>query len=94
MRNKWLLGIGAALAVLGIVWLAAGGRLPAIYLTFMGIVLVVAGFLVGPRYAKELDSPPAGFAPTGETFVDPTSRRTIEVWQHPSTGQRVYVRRG
>lgn len=96
MRNRWLLGIGTALLLLGVVLYVTGGfpRVGAIYLAFIGAILVLAGFLVGPRYKAELTAPPEGYVATGERFVDPTSRRTVEVWQHPETGHRVYVRTG
>lgn len=93
MRNRWLLGIGAALIVLGVVLMLSVGGLPAMYLAFIGVILVVAGLLVGPRYAKELTAPPLGYEATGETFIDPSSQRKVEVFQDPKTGHRVYVSR-
>ena len=89
-----MLGIGAVLFLLGAVLsVATGFNLPAVYIALIGAILLAAGFLVGPRYRAEITSPHDGYESTGETFVDPTSRRTIEVWQHPMTGHRVYVRR-
>jgi hypothetical protein len=93
VRNKWLLGVGAVLLVLGIVLWASGGGIGAAYLAFIGAILILAGFLVGPRYKAELLSPPEGYEPTGETFVDPTSRHTVEVYRRPQDGHRVYVRK-
>ncbi len=93
MRNKWLLGVGGALLVVGIAAVAMGGGVPALYLAFIGVILVLAGFLVGPRYKADLTAPPEGYEPTGETFVDPTSHHTIEVYRRPQDGHRVYVRK-
>lgn len=93
MRNRWLLGIGIVLLAVGAAFFAASGSFPTLYIAFIGAILILAGFLVGPRYGAEITAPPEGYVATGETFVDPTTRRTIEVWQHPETGHRVYVRR-
>lgn len=91
MRNRWFLLLGGVGLVGGTVLFVITGTLAAVYLACMGIVLILAGLLVGPRYRTEIDQPPEGFVFTGERFVDPTSRRTIDVWQHPVSGQRVYV---
>jgi hypothetical protein len=37
-------------------------------------------------------SPGPDWAPTGERFVDPTSGETLDVWFHPKSGERAYVR--
>lgn len=91
MRNRWLLLFGGLGLVAGIILFLITGSFAAIYLACIGIVLLLAGFLVGPRYRTELAAPPEGFVFTGERFVDPASRRTVEVWQHPASGQRAYV---
>jgi hypothetical protein len=91
MRNRWFLLLGGLFLVGGIIVFFAGSSLAGLYLAGMGAVLVLAGFLVGPRYRAELQQPPEGYTFTGERFVDPGSRRTVEVWQHPQSGQRVYV---
>ena len=91
MRNRWFLLLGGLGLVAGIVVFFAASSLAGLYLAGMGVVLILAGFLVGPRYREELERPPEGFVFTGERFVDPGSRRTVDVWQHPSSGQRVYV---
>ena len=91
MRNRWFLLVGGLLLATGLVWFLATGAFAAAYLAGMGLLLLLAGLLVGPRYQPELADPPDGFVFAGERFVDPTSRRTIEVWQHPVSGRRVYV---
>lgn len=91
MRNRWLLLLGGLLLVAGVGVFFAASSLAGLYLAGMGVVLVLAGFLVGPRYREELSEPPEGYIFTGERFVDPGSRRTVDVWQHPQSGQRVYV---
>lgn len=92
LRNRWLLGIGGALILVGLAALAAGAAAAAARnVALMGVFLVVAGFLVGPRYRPEVRSAPEGFVPTGEHFKDPGTGRPIAVYEHPSTGERVYV---
>jgi xanthosine utilization system XapX-like protein len=91
MRNRWLLTFGGIGLVAGIILVLITGAIAAVYLALIGILLLVAGFLVGPRYRAELSEPPAGYVWTGERFVDPTSNRTVDVWQHPASGQRAYV---
>jgi len=91
MRNRWFLLLGGLGLVAGIILFLMTGAFADVYLGFMGIVLILAGFLVGPRYRAELTDPPEGYVFTGERFVDPTSRRTVDVWQDPASGQRVYV---
>jgi len=91
MRNRWLLLFGGVFVVVGAIMYVLAATLPGLYLAGMGVVLIAAGFLVGPRYSRELTAPPAGYAFTGERFVDPTTKHTVEVWQHPQSGQRAYV---
>ena len=91
MRNRWFLWIGTALLLIGAFGFLGDHALPMAYLGLMGIVLLAAGLLVGPRYGRELAAPPEDYVSTGERFVDPTTKRTVEVWQHPKTGHRVYV---
>lgn len=91
MRNRWFLWIGSGLTIVGAAGYLGEHLLPMVYLLLMGLILLAAGFLVGPRYGRELPEPPEGYISTGERFVDPTTKRTVEVFQHPSTGHRVYV---
>jgi hypothetical protein len=42
---------------------------------------------------RPLDAPPgADWVQTQERFVDPFSGETLDVWLHPQSGERVYVR--
>jgi len=91
VRNRWLIWVGTALLILGGILYLVSGSPGTIELAILGLVLVIAGLLVGRRYGKELEQAPDGFVFTGERFVDPGSHRTIEVWQHPTTSRRVYV---
>lgn len=92
MRNRWLLVIGSAITVFGFVALMAHAVWTvALYIIGMGVLLVLGGLLVGPRYTKELKAPPEGYVATGEYFKDPGSGRMVSVWEHPGTGDRAYV---
>jgi len=61
-----------------------------------GLALVVLiWFLFRSRGYKRvpLDAPPGpGWVPTEERFVDPSSGETLDVWFHPDSGERAYVR--
>jgi hypothetical protein len=42
---------------------------------------------------QPLDAPPGpDWEPTNERFVDPSSGETLDVWFHPPSGERAYVR--
>jgi hypothetical protein len=42
---------------------------------------------------RPLDAPPGpDWMQTQERFVDPWSGETLEVWFHPPSGERIYVR--
>ena len=57
------------------------------------VVLVWFLFRSGGYKRQPLDAPPGpDWVRTGERFVDPTSGEPIEVWFHPSSGSRAYVR--
>jgi hypothetical protein len=57
------------------------------------IVLVWFLFRKGGYKRKPLDAPPGpDWVRTEERFVDPSSGETLEVWFHPSSGERAYVR--
>jgi hypothetical protein len=56
-------------------------------------VLVWALFRRGGYKREPLDAPPGpDWIKTEERFVDPNSGETIEVWFHPDSGERAYVR--
>ncbi len=50
----------------------------------------------GHGYKRQLlDRPPgAEWQVSAEAFVDPASGEVAQVWTHPASGRRAYVRRG
>jgi len=57
------------------------------------IVLVWVVFRSGGYKRQPLDAPPGpDWVRTEERFIDPTSGEPLEVWFHPSSGNRAYVR--
>jgi hypothetical protein len=59
------------------------------------LVLVWALFRNGGYKRRPLDAPPGpGWERTEERFVDPGSGETLDVWFHPPSGERAYVRAG
>lgn len=61
-----------------------------LYLAVNGIILVSAMFLERKRYRVRVDRNQGHWQPTGERFVDPTTRRLMEVFYNPTTGERDY----
>ncbi len=61
-----------------------------------GVVLVVLIWLLfrkGGYKRRPLDAPPGpGWQRTDERFADPSSGEALEVWFHPDSGERAYVR--
>jgi hypothetical protein len=66
----------------------------AIWLGFLAlIVLTWLLFRKGGYKRRPLDAPPGpDWVRTEERFVDPSSGETLDVWFHPSSGERAYVR--
>ena len=61
---------------------------------FLAIVLAWLLFRSGGYKRIPLDAPPGpGWTATGESFIDPTSGETLEVWLRPQSGERAYVRK-
>ncbi|WP_315751297.1 MULTISPECIES: hypothetical protein [unclassified Bradyrhizobium] len=59
------------------------------------VVLVWFVFRQGGYKRDALSAPPGpAWIKTEERFVDPTSGETLDVWFHPRTGERAYVRAG
>ena len=59
----------------------------------MLVVLVWFLFRKGGYKRTPLDAPPGpDWVRTEERFVDPSSGATLEVWFHPPSGDRAYVR--
>lgn len=105
-----IIGLGVLLALAGFVAAGAGGGIGGLWLTVMGVTLVVAALVERHRYRSEdADQPfepvgpgggePSGpieprFRPTDELFVDPTTHHTMRVHMDPRTGERRYVAEG
>jgi hypothetical protein len=57
------------------------------------VVLIWLVFRTGGYKRQPLDGPPGpDWQRTDERFVDPSSGEPLEVWFHPKSGQRAYVR--
>jgi hypothetical protein len=66
----------------------------AIWLGFLALI-VLAWFLFrkGGYKRRPLDAPPGpDWVRTEECFIDPSSGETLDVWFHPPSGNRAYVR--
>ncbi|HYO42936.1 MAG TPA: hypothetical protein VES19_07015 [Candidatus Limnocylindrales bacterium] len=86
-----------------------GSLMAALTLFIPGIVVIVAVVLERTRYRSlhadqtgvghgpgggEPTAPEPRFQPTGEHFLDPTTRVALRVWVDPATGERRYVPEG
>jgi hypothetical protein len=59
----------------------------------MLVALIWFFFRSGGYKRKPLDAPPGpDWVKTDERFVDPSSGETLDVWFHPGSGERAYVR--
>ena len=57
------------------------------------LVLIWLLFRPGGYKRIPLDAAPGpDWVRTGERFIDPTSGETLDVWSHPKSGERAYVR--
>jgi hypothetical protein len=61
-----------------------------LYLAVNGFILVCAMLLERQRYHALVDRTQGHWQPTGERFVDPTSKRLVEVFYNTATGERDY----
>jgi hypothetical protein len=68
----------------------------AVFVWLAGLVLVVLIWLMfrtGGYKRQPLNYPPGpGWQKTDERFVDPSTGEPLEVWFHPASGERAYVR--
>lgn len=62
----------------------------ALYLAVNGLILVGAVFLERKRYQTQVDRSQGHWQTTSERFVDPTTKRLMEVFYNPATGERDY----
>ena len=62
----------------------------------LSIVLVIIGLIVGGilferrGYRPKVSQTVGNWQRTGERFVDPTTKREVEVYYNPQTGERDY----
>ena len=69
--------------IAGVIWL--GGVLLVVLIWFL--------FRKGGYKRRPLEAPPGpGWQRTEERFIDPSSDEELEVWFHPDSGERAYVR--
>ncbi len=66
----------------------------AIWLGGILLVALIWFFFRSGGYKRQpLDAPPGpDWVATDERFVDPSSGETLDVWFHPPSGERAYVR--
>ncbi len=57
----------------------------------IGAIVLVAVIFESSRYHPKIDRNAAGWEPTGERFVDPTSGKLLEVRYNPTNGERDYI---
>jgi len=90
---RTILFIYAGLCITGAVILFNLAEVPtsllAVYLLINSIIIVGALIFEKHRY-KPRNSSTFGWQSTGERFVDPTTRKLIEVHYNPKTGERDY----
>ncbi len=61
-----------------------------IYLTVNGLV-IVGGLLFERRgYSPQVSRAEGNWEKTGERFIDPTTKREVQVYYNPRTGERDY----
>lgn len=66
----------------------------AVWLGILALVVLIWFLFRTAGYKREpLEAPPGpDWVRTDERFVDPSSGETLEVWFHPPSGERAYVR--
>jgi hypothetical protein len=87
LRNV-ILAICALIVVASIVEFALGQRSWLLFGVQAIVVLALILFERG-RYRPPIGST-GEWVPTGERFEDPSSGKTVEVYQNPRTGEREY----
>lgn len=91
MLRRALIGYGVLAVLVAAVLLSAGAVVQlAVYLLLNGVVVLAAILFERSRYRPTLD-PSARPERTGERFIDPVSKRLMEVRYDPRTGKREYV---
>lgn len=93
MLRNFVLALGAALFLTGVMGLFASAFGPAIVLMVWGAILVFGILYERYRYKAIVEKAPEGkgWTRTAERFVDEKSGRTVTVFVKPLTGERAYV---
>ncbi len=91
MLRLLLIAYGALCLVGAVVLFALHATLAlVVYLAVNGL-LIVGGILFERRgYRPRISQTGADWQKTGERFVDPTTKREVEVYYNPQTGERDY----
>jgi hypothetical protein len=87
-----LLVFAGALALTGVILLLRGAPGPGAYALGVGGLIVLGTAFERWRYRPNDARPGTGWEPTGERFQDPQSGKTLQVFYHPRSGERRYVR--
>jgi hypothetical protein len=87
-----LLVFAGALALTGVILLLRGVAGPGAYALGVGGLIVLGTAFERWRYRPHDHRPGAGWEATGERFEDPHSGKTLQVFYHPQSGERRYVR--
>ena len=90
MLRRFVIALGVAGLLAGIVCLAFRLYIPAIYLFIEGGVVIIAVLFEPWRYLPKVNRNKGRWQATGERFVDPTSGKLVEVFYNPETGERDY----
>ena len=61
-----------------------------IYLAVNGLLIVCGTLLERRGYRPRISQTGSNWQKTGERFVDPTTKREVEVYYNPQTGERDY----
>lgn len=89
---RWLIITYGALCLIGavILFIAHVTLVLVIYVAVNGL-LIVGGILFERRgYRPRVSQTDGNWQKTGERFVDPTTKREVEVYFNPQTGERDY----
>lgn len=90
---RWVIVVYGLLSLIGaavLLFLVHATLWLVLYLAVNGIILVSATLLERKRYHVRVDRTQGRWQPTGERFVDPATRRLVEVFYNPATGERDY----
>lgn len=87
-----VLGVGLSVAG-GLILLAHVGSIGAgLEALVLGVLVLVGTWFERLRYGESVVAPTGpDWERTDETFIDPTSGRTMVVYQHRHSGKRRYV---